>query len=136
MKFLNWQRILVAFAVMLLVGSAKPTYQYLHPRLAPEDFVTTSVTYNPALCGDDKPIRIEIVNHSFKQINSVDIWLSVKEPGRSTNIIAGNDPLRNDYIVKPKEALYLCWWLYVIGKANPTNAARQYSIEKSKVIFQ
>lgn len=138
MSIVTWKRALIAGAVFLLVGSAKPIYNYWHPLYAPEDFVTITIAYDPDYCNSNETkrnIRITTVNHSPKQIDVVDVLLAVRDPGHSGNRFNGNPPLHQDWIVKPGGTDNICWYIPAVGETSPVVAARQYSIEKTKITF-
>lgn len=106
----------------------------------PTEKVLVDVGYASKACNEKLPLAVFITNGSSKTVSLVNFDISVKIPGRSTDLVQHQYPpaYKSDRLIKPGETSGDCWSLpdiFGLDKGTPIKDL-DYGIINKSVIFQ
>ncbi len=111
-RFVTASRVVGGLFVIVLVGAGGVLW---HGRSEPDEFaaeqaaVTVEANYDPATCGQDKPISVVIKNGSKRTLKSVVFALHAFENGRWDDLALDADNLQSHAVVQPGGVSKTCW---------------------------
>jgi hypothetical protein len=133
MKHLTWSRALIVISLFGIGIGIKPVLKSLHPHLVPDDFVEVKVSFSDdGSCAKEFPLLIEIHNHSPRTVAKVDTWVSMKMPGRSSELMPPGTAHTSDIITLPGKSNELCWRL----PRTDANKTWVYTVDRKEIHFQ
>lgn len=134
MKYITWKRALIVVGLCGLGVGIKPAYKALHPIVLPEDFVDVAVSFSDdGSCDKNMPLLIEMKNNSRRTVTKIDVWVSIKSAGHSTELMPGfQPPFSSDLILAPGGKHGYCWRL----APDINNKSFTYTLAKKEITFQ
>lgn len=113
-----------AIAAMIYAGNADSRQREREARLINVEARTGIEGENSNGCTAEFPIAIEVRNNSTLTLMSMDIDVTARRPGTSTNLLDyGERTIRWEHIVPPQHVLGMC---YRIGR-DPVDSSAVYS---------